>query len=509
MPTTRQASNSPVYYQTGFALALAVGLFAICSILFPNNHSMWVDETSSYFFASLPTGDFIEHLAKAEANMSLYYLALKVHMLGGGSSAAYVRGLSVVFALLAIAGMYLFSKRYINARVALWVAGIAALNPHIYKYAWEARSYSMTLFFGALLLGLFWYAMEGNRRRTWLAYGLAAGIGLYSHIFLVLLVFVQFLFSLFYCTLQKQWREYFFHLLLSGILLCAIAAPLLYFFMVAGSDAPNIDWIKKAGLGRTWDVLENALKSKYSWHTVPRMLSTGLVSFTLISAIILALQGLLRERRSLPNYLPIYLGMCAVLPILLAYGLQAIRPVFVERYLIFIVPAFLILCVWAIDSLPRRWLKYGALASLCVAQAGGMYESHQRKTFDYHSLYSDLAANCQPGSTLAFTNASVATTYYYYREAYPGLGDCFAHIVPAKLGYKNFYHTLEFDELPRPQAGTMEWVVFGHVGNAERSIHQLHDASKLATLGIERHFYRRYPIGLALIELESKATRSD
>lgn len=495
--------NSSPLAKARVALPAALLVFVGCSLLFPPNHSMWVDETSSYFFSSLPWAAFIEHLAKAEANMSLYYLALKLHMLTGLESPFYLRSLSVIFGLLSIVCMYQFSRTYISRQVAFWVVIIAAFNPFIYKYFWEARSYSLVLLFGILNLWLFWRAIVENQRKHWIIYALVAGLGLYSHIFLVLLLVAQYSFALIYlCSQRKLFPQYWFNLLLAGSLLTTVAAPLLYFFITVAADASNINWIETVGISHTWDFLENIYKSKYSYSPIPASLSVLLLAFCALGSAYTLVSSAVKTGQTARSYLVLYLGICALLPVLLAYGLQAFKPMFVERYLIYTVPAFLILNCLLACSIKNQWARLIIFCALCVTQAYGMVENHARDKFNFEAVYLDLSSNCTPGSQLVFAKASVVTTYLYYRSNYPELERCFDSTLPEQLGYTNFYNILEFEELPKPKAGQQLWFILGHAGSADNSIYKIQDPEALADAGYSRSFHKSYPIKLALIRLE-------
>ena len=80
----------------GFGIGLC--LFACLSCFFPPSHSLWLDETSSVFFASQPGKMFFDLISNQELNMSLYYVALKLWMgVVGMTSEIEIRLLSVVF----------------------------------------------------------------------------------------------------------------------------------------------------------------------------------------------------------------------------------------------------------------------------------------------------------------------------------------------------------------------------------------------------------------------------
>ncbi len=490
--------------QPAYALPAALAIFLACSMLFPPIHSLWLDETASFYLASLPWADVLEIIGKAEANMSLYYLLLKLHLLGGFSSPLYIRALSALFSLLAIAAMYFFCSQYINRRVALCVAVVAAFNPFIYLYSWEARSYSLTLLFGTLMLWLFWLCLSENRRSHWLLYGLVAGIGLYSHIFLTQMVVAQTIFAIGYISLHQSWSRSGLRLLLALCVIAVVASPLLYFFCFIGINSSNLDWIKPVGIASTWSFLKNILKTNHSWEMLTRVLSVLLlVSCAGISAYI-AGREFYYDRKSRRAHLIAYLACCTLLPVLMTYELQAFKPMFLERYLIFVAPAFLILCCWSFLSLPGRRLQLAALGVLCITQVYGMVDSHRADKYAYDRLYRDMAVVCKPGSTLVFTYAAVSTTYHYYQNIYPRLSQCFSKVLPESLNHGEFNRILEFDELPRATPGEQLWVVDGHVYGANKSIYLIHDPSYLGAQGYRPMHYQKYPLDLTLIRLASR-----
>jgi hypothetical protein len=141
----------------------------------------------------------------------------------------------------------------------------------------------ITLLFGACMLWLFWRCMAENRRAHWILYGALAGLGLYSHIFLALMIVAQYCFALAYVRLHLNFSKYIFNLVLAGCILSAIAAPLLYFFLSTSGEAANTAWLKPVGVSSTWSFLKNILKTNHSWGMVPRALSVLLLVYSLHS----------------------------------------------------------------------------------------------------------------------------------------------------------------------------------------------------------------------------------
>jgi uncharacterized membrane protein len=404
--------------------------------------------------------------------------------------------------------LFHFTRIYIDRKVALCVAVIAAFNPFIYSYSWEARSYSLTLLFGSMMLWLFWLSMTENCKRHWILYGLVAGVGLYSHIFLALMIVSQFGFALTYTRLQGNFSKYFNMLLMAGCLLTLIAAPLLYFFITVGSQASNIDWIKPVGISHTWSFLKNILKTNNSWDMLPRITSALLLVSCFGIASFIAVREYLHDKLSKPAALILYLGMCTLVPVILTYALQLIKPVFIDRYLIFVAPPFLILCCWSILSLSKKYIRHAALCCLCLTQAHGLYDSHYANKYAYDELYSELSVVCKPGSSLMFSFSSVATSYYYYQAKYPRLAQCFSAVSPPHLDYRNFNQVLEIEQLHTARPEAQLWVIDGHVYGKNRSIDRIHDEGYLAEHNYSHAFYKKYPLDLVLIELGNEAPQA-
>lgn len=502
--TAISADSTIRYLQQGkIALPIALLMFCACSFLFAPNHSLWLDETASYYFASLSWAQLLEILGNGEANMALYYALLKLHLATGFSQPFYIRGLSAAFTLLSIVCIFHFTRIYIGGKVALWVAIIVAFNPFIYSYSWEARSYSLTLLFGSGMLWLFWLAMTENHRKHWLLYGLVAGLGLYSHMFLALLIVSQFCFALGYTALQRNVSHYLPNLAIAACVLAAIAAPLLYFILAVGSQASNIDWIKPVDIGYTQFFLKNILRSSSSADfLLPRILSALLLSGCFGIAAIMVISETIQGKLGKRGYLLLYLGICALTPVMLAYILQALKPMFIDRYLIYVATPLLILCCWTIASIPRAQIRHAALFCLCITQAQGIHDNWTAKKYGYDELYSELAASCKPGSSLTFTFSSVVTTYYYYQHKYPRLSECFSAVSPAYLDHNNFNQTLEIDQVLKADPAVQQWVIDAHTFGKNKSIYQLHNRAYLAEHNYNHGFYRKYSFDLVLIELD-------
>src|SRR4029077_9892189 len=86
--------------------------------------SVWQDEATSVEIARDPPADVVLD-ATADVDPPLYYLALHLWMRLTGDSERAVRGLSVLFSLLAVVALIAFAARWFDRPTAL-VAGLLA-----------------------------------------------------------------------------------------------------------------------------------------------------------------------------------------------------------------------------------------------------------------------------------------------------------------------------------------------------------------------------------------------
>ena len=88
----------------GPLLALAVAL--VLRVPYVTTRSIWYDEAFSWQTAGFPFSETMGCLVQ-DAHPPLYYWALKAWIAVAGDSVLALRGLSVIFGLLTVAGMYL------------------------------------------------------------------------------------------------------------------------------------------------------------------------------------------------------------------------------------------------------------------------------------------------------------------------------------------------------------------------------------------------------------------
>ena len=119
------------------AAGLAVGFLHLASKPF------WFDECFSVEVARIGWKNFLRLLWWREANMSLYYVLLRIWLSVGvhlGQSPFFIRSLSVLISAATLPVTYWLARQLYDRRVGLIAAGLFTFNSYNVRYAQEARS---------------------------------------------------------------------------------------------------------------------------------------------------------------------------------------------------------------------------------------------------------------------------------------------------------------------------------------------------------------------------------
>lgn len=164
----------------GLGLCLAVG--TALRVWGMHRRPLWVDEAFSLLYATVDWADVIE-MRRAGTNPPLYHFLLSGWVELFGTSAATVRSLSAVFAIVSIGVLYQLARRLAGRTTALIAAALLAVANLSVAYAQEARFYALTQLL-ALVSSLFLYDLiERQRLRDAAGYVVSAAALLWTHTF--------------------------------------------------------------------------------------------------------------------------------------------------------------------------------------------------------------------------------------------------------------------------------------------------------------------------------------
>ncbi|MDR3747162.1 MAG: glycosyltransferase family 39 protein [Acidobacteriota bacterium] len=376
--------------------------------------SFWLDEGSSITMARLDWFNFLRILWRREMNMVLYYLLLR-GWLHFGDSVAWIRGLSVVFAVAAIPAIFLLGRKMLGTRFGLVSALLLSVNAFQVRYAQEARTYSLLVLLLIVANYFFVSAIESGRRRDWDWYIAASSLAIYAHFFAVLVVVAHWvaLRVMVQTGVTDSSQEVRAQFRRAARLVALWTAPIWIF--IATTGAGPIAWIPRPGLQ---DII--GLLQKLSGNVQPSEL-------IMYAACVLAglIAGVKAMKRGQPeSSLYVILACWFFVPLTIVLLVSIARPVFAPRYLMISLPAWIMLAAGGLSAaagLPSRSarLMAGVLTVLVALYGLSGVRSYYKADFDIgrndvRSATAYILDHARSHDGVVFYSLSTRFPYDYY-----------------------------------------------------------------------------------------------
>ncbi|MEU6502588.1 hypothetical protein ABZ895_23875 [Streptomyces californicus] len=148
---------------------VALGLWGLS-----RQNSVWRDEAATWQVARRSTGDIVRMLEHVDVVHSLYYLCMHGLFAGLGPSTTVLRLPSVLAIAAAATCVALIGHRLAGAYVGLGAGLVLGLLPAVQFYLQEGRPYALVAAGSAVSTLLLVNALRGRaRKRTWAAYACA------------------------------------------------------------------------------------------------------------------------------------------------------------------------------------------------------------------------------------------------------------------------------------------------------------------------------------------------
>ena len=413
-------------------LALIVRLIAL------DSKSVFADELASLNFAKMSWAGLWQLIIGHEANMSLYYLLLRIWM-GINKGVAFARLLSVIAGVATIPVLYQLGKRLFSESTAILACFLFAVNAFHITYSQAARGYSLAVLLVTVSSLFFVKMTQEPGRGSALAYVVSSAASLYSHFFAGFVLLAH-CFSLAFKRETSLARRQVFYMLAVGLL----AAPLLVFAAIH-QTAP-IFWVQKP-----------SLKDVYHFFTylTGSGLKFGLALLGIISAarewyVSRSGDPLNREKAWSVRFVASWL----LLPIILTLAVSSWKPVFSPRFLMICLPAMAFLVAEGLVTLRPHWLGYSIAVVLFVSSVTalpGYYRSPGIE--DWKGVTAFLAQNLRPNDVIVIDPA--------YRDVFNYSVNRFATVLPT--------HQVVTDFRPGRDLHTNVnriWILFSHPAHA-------------------------------------------
>ncbi|MDO8527040.1 MAG: glycosyltransferase family 39 protein [Deltaproteobacteria bacterium] len=435
-----------------------IALIAVGSRFFLlGERSFWYDEALSFEIAKAPVWQIMGKTSwSGDENPPLYFLLLHF-WLYFGKSECVIRLLSLLFGLLSFPLLYATAKTIFNrevARISLLLFAFSWL--HI-RYSQEARPYSLFVFFSLASVYFLFLALRENRFRDWGFYILFAVLNLFTHIFSLLLIFSQLIFLL---LISKKKGKNIFFLVVGGFLLSFFIPPLQeqylhllerHTFLLA-----DFSWVSPIRF------LSSMLAGFSSGHP---SLPLGFFSIPLVCILLGKMLVAFRRERS---FQLLFLLTQFGLPLLGAALASFFVPDLFIRYMVFLLPIFLILVSRGISLLPSRSLKMGAIIILLLLNSIQLFHYYRDIKGNPHTwkkLCAWIETKLKPGEIVAVfpEHHRLSLQYYLKKEvSIKPIPSCDSVEFAALMGeasLKNIWFVYSFRPHPRDaEEKIYQWV---------------------------------------------------
>jgi 4-amino-4-deoxy-L-arabinose transferase-like glycosyltransferase len=281
-------------------------------------------------------------------------------------------------------------KKLFGRNGGLMAALLLALNPFHIWFSRDANFYIVVALSSTGALYFFACLLRRPRLRSWIGLTLMTGLGLWTHYFALAIPLVGFAY------LAINFRRYH-HLLRPWVAAQIVAVlPLApwYVFLVqrgefyfgsAASESPKL-----VDLLYTFWNFSIGYTVEYTPFVVASLVLFG-------GAVLL---GVWRIRRENELLLP-FLHCC--LPIVLTFGMSFRLPMYVDRYIIVSLPAFLLLVVAGVMKAPRNWRAVWLAGLVAASMLGSLrfyYDEEYYTKEDWRGVVQYIQSQEQPGDAI-------------------------------------------------------------------------------------------------------------
>ncbi|MER7458563.1 glycosyltransferase family 39 protein [Micromonospora sp. NPDC126480] len=351
---------------------------------------LWRDELATWSAATRPVGDLLRLADTIDAATGPYYLLMHAWVAVAGDSTAALR-LPAALAMTGAAALTAVLGERLSGRSAGLLAGLLfAVLPGTSRYGQEARPYALATALAVLATLLLVAALDpppgtrpARRAARWAGYAVTvAALGL-THLVALTLLAAHGVVVL--AAARRHGRRGVAAWLLALVPAVLLVGPLL--LVARGQRARQLDWVDAA---RPEDLTG---------------LAGGVAQSGVVGGVLVGLAALGAARLGRRALLP---GAAVVLPVLLVFAAGLLVPLWVPRYLVFVVPFGCLLAGAALAGVPLL----PALGVVALAGALGLpdqaalrrtHEWPRSASVDYAGAARVVAAEQRPGDAVVYS----------------------------------------------------------------------------------------------------------
>jgi len=375
--------------------------------LFFLTQSFWRDEAFSYFMAKKSILEII-FLTTKDFNPPLYYLVLHFWMKVFGSSEIALRSLSIIFfwATIYVAFLFLVNVIKMKEKKPTLYLVLFIINPLLY-YAFEARMYTMFAF----LAGLSYYAFCKKNYRLYL---FATISGLFSHYFMILVVFSQLFFLIINKKSFKDFKRTVIYLSLLAF------SPWLVFFFSQNS-LPNTFWLTKPHLKDMFGIFGIIYTGNevafYPGDLISKIQNNVIyLSFVLLVIIAIGIYFYIKKlsKKDRVNFQLFFIWGIGI-PLIVGL-ISFIKPLYFPRYLIFTGVGFLLLIIFILEKINVYMRAIFIIILIVLTFNYQKLQIEYRKKTDLRKVLREIQVIADKKDSIYVNDLNFFTAQYYLNK---------------------------------------------------------------------------------------------
>jgi uncharacterized membrane protein len=375
-------------------------------------------------FSGAPGWTSIWSSIREDTHPPLYFLLLRAWRAMFGSSDASMRGMSVLFSMLAVVGLMLVAVLQFNWSVAIWSALLMALATPQIVYGQEARNNPMVLALALLAAAaLIWIEKRGATFPRLLLFGAGLFATMLTHYYCVGVVAAMTAYVA--LTMRSSQRVQLLITLAVTIMLCLIVWGPILLQQGPAFKAWHIETEQPAGhLALTLQRLTVS-----PMRQLTGVFTDSIVASVVTAAICIGALVMLYPRRELWLW---WMWLVCVLAVLLAHDLRRTsNHLLLPKYAILTSPAIFLIIAAGLPSLmhtlhPVRYAAPAAAAIICLWYLPAAYEP---KYGNWSAIGDAIMSRARPGDVVVFAPGHradwsggwtyLAVTHYVHRWPMP------------------------------------------------------------------------------------------
>jgi uncharacterized membrane protein len=366
--------------------------------------SLWRDEAFSILIAEKPIASFI---GKLNFEPPVYYVLLHFWIKIFGESEIAARSLSLLGFSLATVVVICWSEKLFKKHWLSWFVPILFFfNPMLLYYGFEIRAYGWYMFFATLSL----YAYSTKKYNI---LAVANILAFYTHSYAIFLPFIEIIHYLIFHAGQKKFFrpvQFIKNIFIRSLVITGIAISPWLILLYQETLKLKSTWYFPVDLQLVKSVLGNMFTS-YDGTPGGLWKGTALLSLVLVVMFVIALKN--RSHRQETTFFAALIGI----PLCIIIGISFFKPLFVNRYLIFVTISEVMLIGYAILSLKNPLIqKVVAAVALLFVIATNMYLPFPKAKLDIRSTIMEANALRGKNDLLFVSNPLIFFESVYYTK---------------------------------------------------------------------------------------------